>query len=64
MPTAEAIQWVEATAPKVPRISGRVVKARIAFLRNGSVMLVQAVLRVKRSSSLSQSPPGRLSILA
>jgi hypothetical protein len=29
MPTAEAIQWVEATTPKVPRISGRVVKARI-----------------------------------
>jgi hypothetical protein len=26
MPTAEAIQWVEATTPKVPRISGRVVK--------------------------------------
>jgi hypothetical protein len=31
MPTAEAIQWVEATTPKVPRISGRVVKAGIAF---------------------------------
>ena len=29
MPTAEASQWVEATAPKVPRISGRVVKAAI-----------------------------------
>ena len=25
MPTAEAIQWVEATTPKVPAISGRVV---------------------------------------
>jgi len=29
MPTAEASQWVEATTPKVPRISGRVVKAAI-----------------------------------
>jgi hypothetical protein len=28
MPTWEAIQCVEATAPKVPMISGRVVKAR------------------------------------
>jgi hypothetical protein len=53
MPTADAIQWVEATTPKVPRISGRVVKARIAFLQNGSVMLMQAVVRVKRSSSPS-----------
>ncbi len=26
MPTAVAIQWVEATTPKVPTISGRVVK--------------------------------------
>src|SRR6266571_2288244 len=26
MPTAVAIQWVEATTPKVPSISGRVVK--------------------------------------
>ncbi len=26
MPTAEAIQWVEVATPKVPRISGRVVK--------------------------------------
>ena len=26
MPTAEAIQWVEAIAPKLPRNSGRVVK--------------------------------------
>jgi hypothetical protein len=26
MPTAVAIQWVEATAPNVPSISGRVVK--------------------------------------
>ena len=26
MPTAEAIQWVEVTTPKRPRISGRVVK--------------------------------------
>jgi hypothetical protein len=25
MPTAVAIQWVEATTPKVPSISGRVV---------------------------------------
>jgi hypothetical protein len=25
MPTAEAIQWVEATTPKVPAMSGRVV---------------------------------------
>jgi len=25
MPTAVAIQWVEATAPNVPSISGRVV---------------------------------------
>ena len=26
MPTAVAIQWVEVTTPKVPSISGRVVK--------------------------------------
>jgi hypothetical protein len=26
MPTAVAIQWVEATTPNVPSISGRVVK--------------------------------------
>jgi hypothetical protein len=26
MPTDEASQWVVATTPKVPRISGRVVK--------------------------------------
>src|SRR5437764_8339770 len=50
MPTAEAIQWVEATTPKVPQISGRVVKARIGFLRNRFVMLMQVVMRVKRSS--------------
>src|ERR1700730_908646 len=30
MPTAEASQWVEATTPNVPRISGRVVKPGIA----------------------------------
>ena len=30
MPTAAAIQCVEATTPKVPRISGRVVKVGIA----------------------------------
>ncbi len=53
MPTAEAIQWVEATTPKVPRISGRVVKERIAFLRNGSAMLIQGVVRVK------QTPPSQ-----
>jgi hypothetical protein len=35
MPTAEASQWVEATAPKVPRISGRVVKAAIVDLGAG-----------------------------
>ena len=29
MATAEAIQWVELTTPKVPRISGRVVKPGI-----------------------------------
>jgi hypothetical protein len=29
IPTAEATQWVEATTPKVPRISGLVVKAGI-----------------------------------
>jgi hypothetical protein len=33
MPTAEASQWVDATAPNVPRISGRVVKVAIAVLR-------------------------------
>jgi hypothetical protein len=26
MPVADASQWVEVTTPKVPRISGRVVK--------------------------------------
>jgi hypothetical protein len=33
IPTADASQWVEATAPKVPRISGRVVKAGMDVLR-------------------------------
>ena len=27
MPTAEAIQWVDVATPKVPVISGRVVKS-------------------------------------
>jgi hypothetical protein len=36
MPTAVAIQWVEATTPKVPSISGRVVKAlALMFLMAG-----------------------------
>src|SRR5271168_5661233 len=38
MPTAEASQCVEATAPKVPLISGRVVKAAIAVLRAAIVL--------------------------
>ena len=29
MATADAIQWVEAATPNVPRISGRVVKGSI-----------------------------------
>jgi hypothetical protein len=28
MPAADASQWVEATTPKVPAISGRVVKVK------------------------------------
>src|SRR5947208_16968072 len=41
MPTAVAIQWVEATTPKVPSISGRVVKGLglmllIGVLRGGA----------------------------
>jgi hypothetical protein len=38
MPTAVAIQWVEATTPKVPSISGRVVKGL-------GLMLLIGVLR-------------------
>ena len=34
MPVAEASQWVEATTPKVPRISGRVVNAMDGLLRS------------------------------
>jgi hypothetical protein len=33
MPTAEAIQWVEATAPKLPLISGRIKGAAMGVLR-------------------------------
>src|SRR5258707_7821332 len=39
MPTAEAIQCVEATTPKVPRISGRVVKVGIAAVLLGRVVV-------------------------
>src|SRR5450631_469048 len=36
IPTADAIQWVEVTTPKVPSISGRVVNGSVLILLMGS----------------------------
>jgi hypothetical protein len=46
MPVAEASQWVEATTPKVPRISGRVVKLLKKWALGGS------------DKATAPSPPG------
>jgi hypothetical protein len=44
MPTAVAIQWVEVTTPKVPSISGRVVKA-FGLILVMKVLLLPAVMQ-------------------
>ncbi len=44
MPTAVAIQWVEVTTPKVPSISGRVVKGL------GLTLLIEALRRFTRAA--------------
>ena len=36
---------------------GRVVKARIAFLRNGSAMLMQVMERVKQTPAIVKAAP-------
>ena len=49
MPTAVAIQWVEATTPKVPSISGRVVKGL------GLTLLIDALRRFTGAASGDQA---------
>ena len=53
MPTAVAIQWVEATTPKVPTISGRVVKGL------GLISFTGDLLADLRAEAETLSPTGR-----
>jgi hypothetical protein len=53
MPTAEAIQWVEATTPKVPADLGSSGEGGHRVSPEGFGMLVEAVLPVKRTSRSS-----------
>src|SRR5215813_11341938 len=54
MPTAVAIQWVDATTPNVPSISGRVVKGLGLMLLMGRT----APEKVGSSSHHSRKPTG------
>jgi len=55
MPTAVAIQWVDATTPKVPSISGRVVKGLGLMLPAMSACPVVATLVTP--SRAARNPP-------
>ena len=54
--TAEASQWVEATTPKVPRISGRVVKAGHRVSPEVIAMFVRHVSPVERRLAHRKAP--------
>src|SRR5579883_514341 len=56
MPTAVAIQWVEATTPNVPSISGRVVKV-FGLMLVINVLLLTSLMGQRRSA-VAPVPPG------
>src|ERR1700712_2160164 len=60
MPTAVAIQWVEVTTPKVPSISGRVVKGSGLMLLMG----IQGVGGLARAAHLTTAKGACQPVLA
>src|SRR5262245_35593139 len=55
MPTAVPIQWVLATTPKVPSISGRVVKAPALMLGDDITKAPIAPHRLKSAASVESA---------
>src|SRR5215475_4089630 len=62
MPTAVAIQWVEATAPKVPSISGRVVNGLglMCFMGPGRVGVPLSHSSTARPTAFARAAAVRL----